>query len=223
MSRRDGRDATALIYGGMPRASLMPPEVALRRKEIGRRRGLIALTVAVLALTVVGVAGSYIYAAAAEQRLADERRTTEQLLATQLEYSEVIQVQNQLAAVTDVRTSLAESEVLWDSALEPYLAVFTVDEIVDALAFRGESPAEPPLGIGGPLREPRVATFTIVIATAAQPEPWRWFRAWEDIETYADSSIDTVVKLEQFYATTLTLNLNESALSQRFPAGEESE
>jgi hypothetical protein len=200
----------------------MPPEVAMRRKELGRRRGLIAATVAVLTLTIAGIVGSYWYAGAAEARLAEERRTTEQLLATQLEYAEVVQVRNQLAAVTDVRAALGSAEVLWGPALEAYLAVFSPDEIVKGLSFQGAAPADPPLGTAGPLREPRVATVTIVISTTEQPEPWRWYRAWEGIESYGDASIDSIVLLEDAYETTLTLNLTESALSQRFPAEEES-
>ena len=47
MSRQQSRDASsALVYGAIPRAQLMPPEVALRRRESSRRRGLIALVVA---------------------------------------------------------------------------------------------------------------------------------------------------------------------------------
>lgn len=220
MSRRDSGDSAALIFGGVPRASLMPPEVELRRKERGRRRGLIAATIGVLALTVTGVVGSYLFAAAAEQQLNDARITTEQLLATQLEYSEVIQVQNQIAAVNGVRSTLSAVEVLWQPTLAPYLAVFSADEIVESVSFSGDSPAEPPLGVDGPLREPRVATVSVVITTALQPEPWRWFQAWEKIDTFADASIDSIVQLGEGHETRLTLNLSESALSQRFSAEE---
>jgi len=221
MSRRDQRDQGALVYGGIPRAHLMPPEVALRRKESARRRGLIALAGAVVAVTVVGVVGSFLYAGAAEQRLADERRTTEQLLATQLEYAEVTQVRSQLQSVTDVRAQLAEVEVLWREQLTPYLAVLTPTEIVESLTFEGNSPAEPVIGVTGPLRQPRVATVTMVILTTEPPAPQRWYRAWEQLETFADASIDSVTLLQSGYETTVTINLSDLALSQRFGTDEE--
>lgn len=223
MSRNEKRPVGALVFGGVPRAHLMPPEVALRRKEAGRRRGLIAVTILVLLLTMAGIAVSYLAAAAAEVRLAAERRTTEELLATQLSYTDVIKVQNQLASVTDVRATLAAVEVLWGPVLDPYLSVLSADEIIEDLSFQGASPAEAPLGISGPLRAPRVATVTIVVSTSTQPEPWRWYRAWEKLDTFADASIDNVVLLEAVYETTITINLNELALSQRFPSDEESQ
>lgn len=220
MSRRENRDTGALVYGGVPRVHLMPPEVELRRKELGRRRGLIAATGAVLTITVAGVIGSYLYAANAEARLADERRITEQLLATQLEYAEVVRVRSQLAAITSVRASLASVEVLWQPVLAPYLSQFGPSETIERLTFQGQVPAEPALGTGGPLRQPRVAAVQLVITTAGQPDPTRWLRAWESIETFADSSIDSILLLEDRYETTITLNLNQTALSQRFPLEE---
>ena len=221
MSRRDQRDQGALVYGGIPRANLMPPEVALRRKESARRRGLIVLAGAVVAVTVAGVVGSYLYAGAAEQRLADERRTTEQLLATQLEYVEVTQIRSQLQSVIDVRRQLAGVEVLWREQLAPYLAVLSATEIVDSLTFESNSPAEPLIGVTGPLRQPRVATVTMIILTVEPPAPQRWYRAWERLETFADASIDSVTLLQSGYETTVTINLNDVALSQRFGTEEE--
>ncbi len=223
MSRRESRETGALIYGAVPRAHLMPPEVALQRKEIGRRRGLITAVIAVLVLTIAGIVGSYLVAAAAEAQLAEERRTTEQLLATQLEYTEVTLVLGQLQSIADVRGRLAAVEVLWRDSLQPYLSVLTEDELVDSLAFSSDSPAEPPLGVTGPLRSPRVATVTMVVVTTDPPTPYDWYREWELIETFADASIDSITLLQNGYETTVTINLNELALSSRFAEEEVTE
>lgn len=223
MSRRDQRDQGALIYGGIPRANLMPPEVALRRKDLARRRGLLVVAGAVVAATVAGVVASFLYAGAAEQRLADERRVTEQLLATQLEYSEVVIIRSQLGAITDVRAQLSGVEVLWAESFAPYLAVFSAAEVVDSLDFFSNAPAEPLIGVEGPLRSERVASATIVVRTATLPNPQLWLRAWEDIDTYADASIDSITLLQDGYDTTVTINLNDTALAQRFATEEEEE
>lgn len=223
MSRRDQRDQGALIYGGIPRANLMPPEVALRRKDLARRRALLVAAGAVVAVTIAGVVGSFLYAGAAEQRLAEERRITEQLLATQLEYSEVVVIRNQLLAITDVRSQLAGVEVLWAESFAPYLAVLTPDEVVDSVNFFSNSPAEPLIGVQGPLRSPRVASATMVVRTTTLPNPQLWMRAWEGLDTYADASIDSITLLQEGYETTVTINLNETALSQRFATEEETE
>ena len=70
MSKREKSEGGALIYGGIPRANLMPPEVAQRRRESTRRRSLIALSGLVVAIVIGGVVASFLYAAAAEQRRA---------------------------------------------------------------------------------------------------------------------------------------------------------
>lgn len=217
MSRRDKPEAGALVYGGIPRANLMPPEVGMRRRESARRRSLIALSALAIALVVAGVVASFLYAAAAEQRLADERRITDQLLQTQLEFTEVTQVRADLQTIVDLRTELAAVEVLWADALAPYLDVLGDGTEVSALTVRSDEPAQPQLGITGPLRQPRVATVSMTVVTDRVPQPWLWFRAWEQFETFADASIDRItLKDGESYDVIVTINLNLEALSQRF-------
>ncbi|MBA4248298.1 MAG: hypothetical protein C0444_08400 [Microbacterium sp.] len=223
MSRRDGRETGALVYGGVPRAHLMPPEVAMQKKERGRRRGLVTAVIAVIALTVAGIVGSTFIATASEAQLAAERRITEELLVTQLEFAEVTQVRGQLQSITDVRAQLGTVEVLWRESLTPYLAVLSADELVDTLTFQSDAPAQPALGVTGPLRAPRTATIRIVISTAEVPTPQTWYRAWEKIETFADASIDSVTFQESGYKTAVTINLNDLALAQRFGVDEVTE
>lgn len=216
MSRRDRADGGALVYGGVPRARLMPPEVAIQRKESARRRSLIVLTALVAAVTVAGVVGAFLTAAAAEQRLAEERRITDQLLAQQLEFSEVTQVRADLQIIADLRTQLGAVDVIWLEALSPYLAALGPTETVAALTVIGDAPAQPQLGVTGPLRQPRVGTITATIATPTVPAPWVWFRAWEDVPTFADASIDRITLNDNGYETVVTINLTSEALSQRF-------
>lgn len=223
MSRRDGRETGALVYGGVPRAHLMPPEVALQKKERGRRRGLVTAVIAVIALTVAGIVGSTFIATASEAQLAAERKTTEDLLATQLQFAEVTQVRGQLQSITDVRAQLAAVEVLWRESVTPYLSVLSAAEQVESLGFRSDAPAEPALGVTGPLRAPRTATIRLVITTVEVPTPYTWFRSWEKIDTFADASIDSITSQQDGYETAVTINLNDLALAQRFGATEVTE
>jgi hypothetical protein len=116
MSRRE---TGALVFGRLPRADLTPPEVALQREELGRRRGLISAVIAMLALVISGVVGSYLHAASVEAQLAEERRTTEQLLVAQLEFTEITLVRGQLGSIAVVRGQLPSVEVLWSETLQP--------------------------------------------------------------------------------------------------------
>lgn len=217
MSKRDKSETGVLVYGGIPRANLMPPEVGMRRRESARRRSLIALSALVVVAVVAGVVASFLYAAAAEQRLADERRITDQLLQTQLEFTEVTQVRADLQTILDLRTQLASVEVLWADALAPYLEALGDDVEVSAVSVLSDQPAQPPLGVTGPLRQPRVATVNLTVTTPRTPEPWIWFREWEKVSTFADASIGRVTLNDvDGYDVVLTINLNAEALSQRF-------
>lgn len=222
MSRRDARtrEATTLVYGGVPRASLMPPEVGLRQRETARRRWLISLVVVVLLLVVAGIFGSYTVAAQAEQRLAEERLLTEELLATQLQYSEVVQLQAQVESITGQRLSLAETEILWRDTLTPYIAVLAGEGTITQLSASNAGPFAPPLGLQGPLRTPRVATVQLFVSTPGLPPAGAWMEALAQVDTYADASIDSVVQEDDTYVTVITLNLTGEALSARFAAEE---
>ena len=215
MSRQQSRGASSpLIYGAVPRAQLMPPEVAMRRRESSRRRGLIGLVVLVLVLVVGGIVASYWLAAAAQQRLEAERAVTQQLLAEQLEYVEVLGVQERLTAVVAQREALAGVDVLWQGVLRPYLSVLDSDEIVEALDAASNVPLEPPLAQDGPLRAARSATVLLTVATTDLPDPSRWLRAWEQLEGYADASIDSIaLDEENVYLTVVTLNLSRDVLT----------
>jgi hypothetical protein len=217
MSRQQSRDASSpLIYGALPRAQLMPPEVALRRRESSRRRGLIALVAVVLVLVVGGIVATYWLAAAAQQRLEAERAVTQQLLAEQLEYVEVLGIQERLDAVVAQREALAGVEVLWRSVLQPYLAVLDSSEVVEAVNAEGNAPFEPLLTQDGPLRAARSATVLLTVATAELPDSSSWLRAWEQLEGFADASIDSIaLDGEDGYLTIVTLNLSSAVLTEQ--------
>lgn len=221
MSGRDAREQPTVVFGAVPRAHLMPPEVALRRKESARRRGLVAIVALAVLLVAGGVAASFWYAAQAESRLAAERQVTEQLLATQLEYSEVTQVRSQLERIRGVSERLGATEVLWRDVVTPYLNALTDEELVDAITITGTDPNGPALGLADPLRFPRIATITMSVLTEDVPEPYRWVRSWEQLETFADASIDTILEDDGPYLTTVTINLDQAALSGRWLDGED--
>ena len=217
MSRQQSRTATSpLVYGAIPRAQLMPPEVAMRRRESSRRRGLIALVALVLALVVGGIVASTWLAAAAQQRLEAERATTQELLAEQLQYVELLGIQQRLDAVVAQREALAGVEVLWREELRPFLDVLDSSEIVEAITAEGNAPFEPPLTQEGPLRSARAATVILTVATTESPSPSRWLRAWEQLEGFADASIDSIaVDGDEGYLTIVTLNLSSSVLADQ--------
>lgn len=224
MSKQSARVAQALTFGAVPRANLLPPEVGMRKKERGRRRGLIVLVSLVLVATVGGVVGSYWLAGQAEQRLADERLVTQDLLNQQLEFGEVLGIQARLNSVDEQRALLESVEVRWQQVVSPYLSIVGGSGIVDSLTLTNNDPFLPPLALADPLRSPRSATVLISVLSPALPDAARWLRAFESIDSYADASIDTVVlDVGEGYLTTVTVNLNDEALFVPPAAEEETE
>ena len=91
MSTRSSK-TSVLAVGAEPRANLLPPEVAQRKRARAARRGLVALVIGVLLLVAGGYAFASIQAIAAQAELATAQARTAELLAEQLEYSEVTSV-----------------------------------------------------------------------------------------------------------------------------------
>ncbi len=217
MSGRSAAAAGSLVYGAEPRARLMPPEVAARRKDASRRRGLVALVMLTLVVVAGGIAAAFWFAAMATAQLDAARQETTRLLEEQLSYAEVLQVQSAIDSIAAQRGSLAEVEILWSEALEPYLAEISPILSLDSLSMTGNEPGQEPLTTVGPLREPLVATLTLSVTTEGLPNADGWLRRLELIPTLADASVDSITTAgDGLYSTTITINLNAEALSGRF-------
>jgi hypothetical protein len=216
MSRAQDRELAPLILSGVPRASLMPAEVALRKREAVRRRGLISIVVLAVLVVAGAIVAATFYAADAEARLAAERAVTEQLLAEQLSYQEVLEVRGQLADILGQRQSVTEREVLWRTIAEPYLAILAADGTLESATLTTAAIADPVLLRQDPLRVLPTATMVLTLNTPGLPAPYVWLRGFETLPAYGDAALDSIVLQEDgSYMTTVTVNLSSEALSGR--------
>ena len=120
------------------------------------------------------------------------------------------------SSAAEMREALAGVEVLWRDELQPYLAALDSNEIVEAIATEGNRPFEPPLTQEGPLRSARSATVLLTVATNDLPDPSRWLREWQQLEGFADASIDSIaLDGEDGYLTIVTLNLSSAVLTEQ--------
>jgi type II secretory pathway pseudopilin PulG len=219
MSKRTERDA--VVIGGEPRVNLLPPEVALRKKARSARRGLVALVIIVLLAVAGGYGVATVRALAAEAELAVSQARTAELLAEQLQYGEVTTVSGNVQAVKDARTVAVSTEVLWNEYYTKIRDLIPVDTSISSFVVDGRAPWEPDNVPAGPLRQPRVATITFMIASAG-PFPVQPFVAQiSKIPGFVDVTADVITKDGESYTTQFTYNLGADALSGRFPAGEE--
>lgn len=219
MSAR-GKHNEELVLGAEPRVNLLPPEVALRVKARATRRLLVLLVVLALAVVGGGVTASYVYALDAQSRLDAAHDRTQDLLMEQLKYSEATTVVKLLDTTLQARLYGTSTEVVWADVIDAIKRILPEGSSVEALTALSSVPWEPQLVATGPLREPRMSTLNLVIASSTVPDTTGLFRSLDTITGFADATQDSVTAVGDGFRAVYTLNFDAEALAQRFAAVE---
>lgn len=224
---RAAKPLAGLVLGAEPRANLLPPEV-LERSRARRARGYLVLAVVVVLLaTAGGYVAASISALTAQSSLAAAQTRTAELLQDKAGYADVIAATGAISLITQTQEQATSTEVVWgDFVIDELLgAIPGTILVVNTITASSPMPWEAPLAASGPLREPRVGTFQLRYVTANAPDALTLYRSFGAIEWVADISIDLVERVEDpaGYATTITINLNSDALSDRWPDAAESD
>lgn len=207
---------TSLILGGEPRVFLLPPEAAAREKARSARR----LSVLFLILVIVIVGAGYGYASLtnsnAQAALASSQAETASILNQRKEYAKASSVASLVTGVTAAKTLGASTEVLWAGLIDAVRATLPDGALIQSATMKARAPWEPEFTPAGPLRQPRVATLSLVITSPTILDATAIVRSLVDVPGFADATPDTVTESGGTYSTTVTLNVNEKALSNRF-------
>jgi hypothetical protein len=206
----------SLVLGGEPRVFLLPPEAALREKARGARR----LSVLLLILVVVLMGAGYGYAvslnATAQDSLTQAQLQSAALVKQRKQYAKATTVASKVTDVTDAKTLGASTEVLWSDLISAVRGSLPEGVLIESATMKARAPWEPELLPAGPLREPRVATLTFVISSPTILDATAIVRSLVDVPGFADATPDSVTEADGLYSTTVTLNVNKKALSNRF-------
>lgn len=209
---------SGLVLGGDPRVELLPPEVALREKARGMRR----LSIMVLVLVLLIVGGGYgvaLYRNATEQAaLSAAQAETAQLAAYAQKYAKVTSINDLIANVNEARTLGASTEVMWARVIDAVQSTLPAGASIESATMKGRAPWEPVLVPAGPLRAPLVATLSIIIASPTILNATTIVRSLVNVPGFADATPDSVTEESNVFHTTVTLNIDEKALSGRFAA-----
>lgn len=209
-----------LVFGAEPRADLLPPEVHERARALSTRKSLGALVVLALVIAVGAVGAAFVYAGLAEAQLAAAQQRTEALLNEQLTYAEATRVASLVELTKSAQTLAVSSEIEWPELIEEihgYLPAGTTIESAEmqsTLPWGDTGVLEPP----GPLNAPRVATVRLILHSEVLVDTTLLVRELSRLEGFADATPELVERNDTVFATTVTLNLNEDALRERFPA-----
>lgn len=221
--RRRSNDAE-LVLGGEPRVDLLPPEVELVKKARAQRRILVLLVVLAIAVVGAGYGLATIRAGAAQLGLLAAQERTLALIDEQAQYAEASAATRLLATIEATRSQATSTEIVWADVFDAITEVLPPNTYA-AWNATSRLPWEPELTASGPLREPRVGTLILVITSAQPIEATTLVRALDDLDGFADASLDILERVSDdgAYQTTVTLNLGVDALAGRFPASEASE
>lgn len=205
-----------LVLGGAPRVSLLPPEAAQREKARGARRLSILLLVLVIVLVGAGYGYAFSLNATAQDSLTQAQAQSVSLVKQKKQYAKATSVASMVSDVTDAKTLGASTEVLWSDLISAVRGSLPDGVLIESATMKARAPWEPEFTPAGPLRQPRVATLTFVISSPTILDATAIVRSLVNVPGFADATPDSVTEADGIYSTTVTLNVNEKALSNRF-------
>jgi hypothetical protein len=215
MSAKNARD-TRLTLAGEPRVQLLPPIVQEREKARAARRTLVGLII----LSLVVVAGGYAFAmfraGIAEQSLVDARNATQAILSEQAEYAEGTRVATEVAQTQEAQRVVTSLEVLWGPVIAQVGKMLPKGATLDSVTGTGQAPWEGTLSPAGPLRTAHIGELVFVINSKTPIDVVELAAKLPKIIGYADSTVLSTITDGGNVKTTVSLTLNEAAISGRY-------
>lgn len=220
-ARAATKPLAGLVLGGEPRVNLLPPEVGERARQRGVRARLGGVVVLSALLVAVGYGYAWWQTALAEGVLATEQARSNALLNEQLTYTEASAMKGLVDSTVLAQQVAVSGEVVWaDIVAELGTAADGIPVTLVEYTAEGRAPWQAYLTPSGVLRAPRAASISLVFASASPVDVTAFQRRIDALDIVADSSIDTVQYLPGGYRTTLMVNLDMLALTDRYPASE---
>lgn len=211
-----------IAVGGLPRVSLMPPEVLARRRGKAVRRSLLWAVLGVVLITCAGVAGTAVLGFRAQLDLAAAQAQTSDLLAEQSQYKEVRKVQDQVTLVEAAQQVGASTEIDWKDYLQKVQATLPPDVTLATVTIDSATPLATYAQPTAPLLGARVATLSFEASSPTLPVVPTWLNALATLPGFADATPGSVT-LDQTsgaYTVDITMHINESAFDRRFETKE---
>jgi hypothetical protein len=206
-----------LVLGGEPRADLLPPELRARRQGRALHRALNIALVGVVVIMAASIGAVSFKAGVNQDDLAAAKLHTDEVLLDMTTYAEVTQVQDQYDATLIARELGLSTEVDWNAYLADIRTVLPADVTIDSVDVTTASPWTPFGQSEVPLTQSRTASLALELTSPVLPTVPEWLVGLKELPGYADASPGSIsLTPEGSYIVSLALNINESALSNRF-------
>lgn len=214
--QRTGHESLAL--GGEPRAQLLPPTVAARDKVRGAQRMVVLLVVAALAVTAAMYGFGVYLSASAQSALTSEQAQTQVILRQQATYKAGADAADMVAQLRQAQQVATSLEIGWAPILRTIESSLPSGASMASVTVTSQAPWEVSLTSEGPLRTPRIAVVSLVIASPGPLDVTRMTAAMSAIPGRADVKAQSVQVNTDVWSTTIALTLDSDALAHRYPS-----
>lgn len=211
---RPGRATSAVVT--YPQVNLLPPEVTQGRKQKSTKRLLLLALLLVILVAVLGYAAALWSANQAADQLADAQAETTRLQAEKATYAEVPQVLNQIDQVKAARIVGTATEVDWTQYIEALRAVTPEGVSYDSMTV---SSVENGAAVN-PFVTDSIGTISFTARSLTLPDTAAWVTAIEPLPGLSEPWFSSATRTEEdgvtFYTVEGTVNVESTALTQRF-------
>jgi hypothetical protein len=208
--------ASDVTVGGSPRVDLMPTEIRVKRSQLRFRRKLRFGLVGVFIVVVAACGGTWALSAVAQTNLAATQSESQQLVVQQQQYAAVTSVKDSIALIQAGEKVGASTEIDWQAYLAklqatlPAGVALTGVQVDSATPLKGFAPATVPL------QGDRIATLTFTATSASLPSIPTWLDGLETLPGFADAIPGQVALSSGVYTATVTMHINTEAFANRF-------
>lgn len=182
----------ALIVGGFPKISLLPPET----RSAGRLRS-VKTTLALLLILVLGGVGGAVYwamteAQAAQDRLDAENARSTELLQAQTEFGELTTTRVLVDTLEEAQRVVTVMEVDWLRLYRSLSSVIPRGGELVSFGVSSNSPMSPFAMAQSPVAVEAMGSVSFTVETPSLIESALFVQALDTIPGYAWSQVDTV-------------------------------
>ncbi|MBX3195625.1 MAG: hypothetical protein KF727_11090 [Microbacteriaceae bacterium] len=214
---RSGRSSGApLVIAGQPRASLLPPEIVLKRKQLKTRRALRVGVFFVFVATVAACIGVWTLASVSQVQLTQAQDRQTALVNEQLQYGEVRDVQSTIATIQAGQQVGGSTEINWRDYLTLLQASLPSGVALQDVTIESGTPMSAFAQADTPLQGERVAALTFLATSKTLLSTSDWLRALADLPGFVDATPGSVQQNEGVYTARVLMHINADAFSMRF-------
>jgi hypothetical protein len=218
---KGGASASAFVPRA-PQVNLLPPEVRAARSLSAIKRWLAIGLVVVLAVIALGYGGALLVRSSADTALASAEDEQMALRTEEAKYAEVPQVLGAIKSTTDARSAGMATEIAWKPYVDAVSSVLPAGMSIDDFTLTGPSPTVAGALPVDPLQGASIGSIALQLRSSAAPVTADLLDALDAVPGIDSPWVSSVAAAEEdgttYYAVSLTAQLNEASLLQRFSA-----